>query len=249
MEEEVKVPVEEKKQEKPLENELAEWKRKAEEAERKSEMGRRENDMLREQRLREMAVTPAPVVTVPEESDEDMDRLFNESPSKAVQKLINKRANEFNTTIQQTARKIYAQEAKKAEAIAKFPDLRKPDSEFFKKVSYYMDTNPGKYNEPEGLFDACTRISYEMGIAPKNVETDKANEAVRKGVSSTAAQVASSGTAPASDATELDAKGIMLAKKLGIDPKDMAERLGNMTEGKGEYAPTPGKTGKATFIK
>ena len=253
MEEEVIVkpeegkPEDEKTQDRPAENELAEWKRKAEEAERKIELGRRENDMLREQRLREMAITPAPTVTVPDESDGDLDNEFVESPTKTVRKLISKEAAKMNTLIQNTARNIYAQETKKAEAIKAFPDLRKPQSDFFKKVSYYMDMNPNKYQDPEGLFDTCTRVAYEMGISPKSAEVEKANETVRQGVSSTAAQVASSGTAPAGDVSELDQKGILLAKKLGIDPKDMAKRLGDMTGGKGEYAPAPGKTGKATI--
>lgn len=233
---------------KPLENELAEWKRKAEEAERREQEARREADVLREQRLREMATQhqPQPVV---EENEEQLNTEFNNAPAATVKKMIEKRAADIDRRIEQRARQIFAQEAKKFEAIGKYPDLRNPQSDFFKKVAYYMDTHPEKYNDPEGILDACARVTVDLGIMPQKPEVAAGNERVRQSVASAASQVSGSGNAPVGEAPELDAKGLELATKLGIDPKVYAKRLKDMQDEKGEYAPRVGKTGRASLTK
>lgn len=232
----------------PVENQLAEWKRKAEEARIDAENARRDAEMLREQQLRMMAQTqPQPQIPAePAENEEELNNLFTTSPTQAVRKIVEREKQDLDKRIESRARQIFIMEAKKVEAMTRFPDLRNPNSDFFKRVAYYMDTHPAKYNDPEGILDACARVQLEIG-APANPGVAHANEQVRQAVSSGAAQVAGSGNAPATEAPELDAKGLELAAKLGIDPKAMAARLKSMSEQTGEYAPKPGKTGKANL--
>jgi hypothetical protein len=229
----------------PPENKEAELRRKLEESERREQVARQEADMLREQRLREMARPPA---QAPEpENEDELNNEFATSPVKAVRKIISREAADIDKRIEQRARQIYVQEAKKIEAITKFPELKNPTSDFFKKVAYYMDTHPEKYNDPEGLMDACARVSIDMGIAPQKPAVAAANARTIESVSSAASQVAGGGTAPVGGVPELDAKGLELASKLGIDPKVMAKRMEDYNNQKGEYAPAAGKTGKGTF--
>lgn len=232
----------------PPENETAELRRRLEESERREQRARQEADMLRDQRLREMALPPA-APAAPEESEDELNNEFTTSPAKAVRKIISREAKDIDERIERRARQIYLQEAKKIEAVGKFPELRNPNSDFFKKVAYYMDTHPEKYNDPEGLLDACARVSVDLGIVPQKPEVADANARTRASVASAASQVSGSGTAPVGEPGELDAKGLELARKLGIDPKVMAKRLGDYNDQKGEYAPQPGKTGKATLTK
>lgn len=232
----------------PLENQLAEANRKLGEAQSRAEQLQRDADMLREQQLRMMAQTPPPAAApqAPEESDEELGNLMATSPVEAVRKIVAREKKGIDVMVEQRARHIFLIESKKAEAVSKYPDLRNPNSEFFRRVAYHMDTHPGKYNDPEGILDACARVQVEMGV-PASPGVASANETVRQAVTSGAAQVAGAGTAPATEGPELDAKGLELAAKLGIDPKNMAARLKNYTDQTGEYAPKPGKTGKASI--
>ena len=229
----------------PIENQVAEWKRKAEEARFEADQARRDADMLRESQLRMMATQPQqPVIQEPVESEEELNNLFNNSPTQAVNRIVDRKAKDIDKMIETRARQIFIGEAKKIEAMNRFPELKNPNSEFFKKVAYYMDTHPHKYNDPEGILDACARVQIDIGSS-SNAQSTRANETVRASVASAASQVAGGGTAPASDNPELDAKGLELASKLGIDPKVMAVRLKSYNEQTGQYAPIPGQTGKA----
>ena len=155
----------------PLENQVAEWKRKAEEARLEAEQARRDSDMLRESQLRMMAQQPLqqPPIQEPVESEEEINNLFSNSPAQAVNRIVDRKAKDIDKIIEQRARQIFATEAKKIEAVTRFPELRNPNSEFFKKVAYYMDTHPYKYNEPEGIIDACARVQLDIG-SPSNIK-------------------------------------------------------------------------------
>jgi hypothetical protein len=233
----------------PPENRIAELERKEAESRRRAEEAERERDMLRDMNLRSMAQPVAPTPPPQEEDDEEeINNLFATSPAQAMKKLLNKAKGGVDKTIEEKARRIFQAEAKKLEAMNRFPELKNPKSEFFRKVAFFMDTHPEKYNDPEGLIDACARVTFDMGKVPDR-PVPQASENMRNSVSNASAHIEGSGNAPVGEKPELDARGLELAAKLGIEPSRMASRLKDLAEGKGDYAPQPGKTGKATFKK
>jgi hypothetical protein len=223
-----------------------EYLNKYEEEKRKREKMESELNTLREQQLRLMAAPPQYTPPqAPEPEDEDIASM-DPAQRRAIDKMMAKKESEIRKFTEKTARKTFYKESIKAQAMTIYPDLKNPQSDFFKKVAFFMDTHPGKYNDPEGILDACARISYEMKLNP-SPSARTANEVVRAAVSSGSASVEGSGQTVSSDVPELDFKGQQLAGKLGIDPKKMAERLKSMSEGKGVYADREGKTGKAAL--
>ena len=225
-----------------------EYLNKYEEEKRKRESMEQEINILREQRLREMAA-PQPQYMYnkpePEPEDEDLAQM-DPVTRRAVEKMIAKKENEFKKFTEDSARKTYYKESVKAQAVTLYPDLKNADSPFFKKVAFFMDTHKEKYNEPEGILDACARVAYEMNMsrAPSNA---RSNEAMRQQASSGAAAVEGAGASNASVDPSMDTQGQVLAAKLGIDPKKMAARLSDLENEKGVYAPREGKTGKASI--
>jgi len=224
-----------------------EFQNKYEEEKRKREQMEQDLNMLREQQLRLMAAPPQQPYQPPVNEPEDEDILsMDPSTKKAVEKMMAKKEAEFRKYTEETAKKTYYKESVKVQAVNMYPQLKDGNSEFFKKVSFFMDSHPQKYNEPEGILDACARVASDMNISRAPV-TRAANETTRGQVSSGSATVEGSGHTTSSDAVEMDVKGQLLAAKLGIDPNKMAQRLRDMTEGKGVYATREGKTGKAAI--
>ena len=226
-----------------------EYLNKYEEEKRKRESMEQEINILREQRLREMAAQPAPQYMynqpTPEPEDEDLAQM-DPVTRRAVEKMLAKKETEFKKYTEDSARKTYYKESVKAQAVTLYPDLKNADSPFFKKVAFFMDTHKEKYNEPEGILDACARVAYEMNMsrAPSNA---RSNEQMRQQASSGAAAVEGAGASNASVDPSMDTQGQVLAAKLGIDPKKMAARLSDLENEKGVYAPREGKTGKASI--
>ena len=232
----------------PYKNRFEEQKRLADEARLAAEQARRDADMLRDHQLRMMAQQQIPPVQQePEVNDDELNNLFTTNPAEAMRKVMEAREKKvnLNKTVEDTARRVFTFEAKKIEAMSRFPDLKNPGSEFYNRVASFMNTHPEKYQDPEGLLDACARVKDELGIVTPNPQVTQTNQNMRQTVSSAASQISKGTSAPATETTELDAKGLELAAKLGIDPKKMALRMKNYAEGKGEYSGKDGKTGKA----
>jgi hypothetical protein len=201
---------------------------------------------MREQQLRMMA-QPQPVYQPPQDTssdEEDIDNLFVTQPRKAVNQVMSKREQALRAEAEAIARRTYYTETNKMLAMQRYPDLKNPNSDFFRKVGWYMQTHPEKFNDPEGILDACARVNSEMPSTPNQTQQQVSQRVVQQ-VAAAASQVSPSSSAPVTETTELDPQAQLLAEKLHIDPKKMADRLKNLTEEKGEYAPRPGKTGKA----
>ena len=203
--------------------------------------------LLRDQQLRMMAQQTAPPVMPQqqtEDNDDEFNQLFNISPAQAVESKLKKKEQEYMKRIQEESDKRFWINQNKIVAMTKYPDLRNPSSDFFKRVSFYMQTHPDKYNDPEGILDACARVHAELPPAT-SAAAQQVNQQIVQQVASAASQVAPASNIPQSESLELDNEAKTLAVKLGIDPKKMAERLKNLQTGQGEYAPAEGKTGKA----
>jgi hypothetical protein len=209
---------------------------------------------LREQQLRMMAQQPMQPLYQPQQQQqqeeapgEDIDQLFTVDPKRAVNAMMQRKQQEILKQSEEMARRTFHTEANKLMARQRYPDLNNPNSEFFKRVSFYMSTHPDKYSDPEGILDACARVKMDM--PQDNTANQQASQRIVQQVASAASQVAGSSTAPQSEELRLDPEAQMLASKLNIDPKKFAQRQKNMQENKGEYAPAPDKLGRARFVK
>jgi len=219
-----------------------------EEERRKREAAEQEIAILRDQQLRLMAQRPAAVQPTPEPEVEDESlQYLDPQQRRAFEVLLDKREAKIRKESEKMSADVYQRESAKTEAVNMFPDLQNPQSEFFKRVAIYMDSNPSKYKDPHGLREACKIIAYDMKYqaAPTQRQT---NQQVVRSVSGGAASVEGSSGTPQTEADTLDAKAIMLAKKLGIDEKEMTQRMKDLQTGSGAYAPTEGKTGKMSII-
>jgi hypothetical protein len=180
--------------------------------------------------------------------DEDIDQMFTMTPRKAVEKVMSKREEKLRQTAEEIANRTFWVNQNKLVAMQKYPDLKNPNSDFFKKVSWYMQAHPEKYNEAEGILDACARIQVEMPQQPSQAAQQMSQHIVQQ-TASAASQVSPASTAPTSDTIELDAQAIELAKKLNISVDKMKERLIKMQNKTGEYADHPEKKGRGIMIK
>lgn len=222
-----------------------------EEIQKRQEAEMRESQ-LRDQQLRMMAqqqpVYQQPTYQQPEYNEtDDFDNVFTVDPKRAIESKLKAERQKFLNEAEARSRNVFHTEANKMMARNRYPDLNNPNSEFFKRVSFYMSTHPEKYNEPEGILDACARVREDMPSS-NPTKQELSNKIVQQ-VASTATQVGGSSTASSNDVPRLSPEAQNLAAKLNIDPKKFATKLKNLEEGQGEYAPVPGKEGKARFIK
>ena len=229
----------------PVDNKVAELERKLQE--RESEL-----QMIREQQLTRMGQgfqAPPQAAPQPAPDDSEIDALFQSgdpaSIRKATELLMARKQKEIVQLTQKVSADTYQRENIKKQVIDKYPDLKNGNSEFFKRVAYFMETHPFKWQDPEGLLDACVRVADDMKLPSREAQT--ANEIIRKNVASGAAAIEGNTNPPPADVPALDAKGLEMARKLGIDPKKYSERLNNYVQGKAEYEIKEGKTGKASI--
>jgi hypothetical protein len=206
---------------------------------------------LREQQLRMMAQQPVyqpPAYQTPQtqETNEDFDQVFTVDPRRAIDSRLAQERTRILKESEETARRTFHTEANKLMARQRYPELNNPNSEFFKRVSFFMSTHPERYNDPEGILDACARVRMDM--PQENPTQQQMSQRIVQQVASTASQVAGSSTAPSTEEPRLDPEAQLLAQKLNIDPKKFALRQKNLQDGKGEYAPLPNKQGKARFV-
>ena len=221
-----------------LKNEIEEEKRKRQELEQLLEQQRQQNMELLAQ-LGTKMMTPPPTTSAPNEPEmeEDLDSLFLQKPSEAVKRILQKEKEalkkEIPQVVSQEALRIFYQEKFKQEALNKYPDLKNPNSDFYKRVAMFMYERPHLYNDPEGLLHACARVAEDMGYYKQ-----KTFEQQRQAVASTSVEPAG-GASPSNEMTELDIQGKILAQKLGISEKDMSERLNRFLKKEGEYKQEP----------
>jgi hypothetical protein len=223
-----------------MKNELEELKRKKEEAEQLLEQQRQQNLEMMAQMSRFQ--TPPPISPEPEEPTEDYDSLFLQQPTKAVKKILEKEKEtlfkDLPKYVSEEAIKVFYRERFKQDAMTKYPDLKNPSSEFYKRVANFMYERPHLYQDPEGVLNACARVAEDMGIKRQEAKQSSFEEQ-RRAVASQGVEGAGA-TLPAKEEAELDVQGKILAQKLGISEKAMIERLDKFVKKEGEYKQEPG---------
>ena len=165
-------------------------------------------------------------------TEEDLNRMMMTGEGVKAQRIMLSQIN-----VRKIVTDVQVENESKARTVAKYPDIRNPQSIFFKRVATHMGLND-LYGKPNGLQLAAAAVAEQM--TEENLPFNRGKvaasgpEAQRQSQGAGGVIPGGSGGKPPVSTPELDEEGKKLANKLGIDPTKMANRLEEYLASKGQ---------------
>lgn len=154
-------------------------------------------------------------------TEEDINRMFMTGEGVKANRIVLGQVN-----VRKIVSDVNNEHAIKERTIAKYPDIQNPQSPMFQRVAKYMATND-LYGRPNGLELAATAVAEQLtdeGI-PFTKRTVSSPESQRRSQNGAGVVKGGDGQKGGEGKVELDEAGLAMARKLGVDPAKMADRL------------------------